>query len=137
MWRGRAIALCLVSSIADVGQERRCTQQQAQQAEEAVDTLNSWDRLHNWFKTYSQCDDGGPAEGVSEAVARNLVDRWESLSRLGELAKDARFRRFVLKHVDATLNADDLKKIDVNAEKRCPTSLRALCRELKMRAEAP
>lgn len=74
---------------------------------------------------------------MSEAVARNLMDRWERLSRLGELIKDAGFRRFILKHVDATLNADDLKKIGLNAEKRCPTNLRALCRELKIRAEAP
>jgi len=137
MWRWGAIALCLASSLAAIAQDRRCTQQQAQQADEAVDTLNSWDRIHDWYKTYSQCDDGSQAEGVSDAVARNLVDRWERLSRLGELARDAGFRRFVLRHVDATLNADDLKKISVNAEKRCPTNLRALCRELKIRAEAP
>lgn len=136
MWRWSAIALCLASSIVALAQER-CTPQQAKQAEKAVDSLNSWDRIHDWYKAYSQCDDGGQAEGMSEAVARNLVDRWERLSRLGELIKDAGFRRFILKHVDATLNADDLEKIAVNAEKRCPTNLRALCRELKIRAEAP
>jgi len=78
----------------------------------------------------------GQAEGVSEAVARKLVDRWETLPRLGELAKDAGFRRFVLKHVDQTLNGDDLKKISANAVKRCPTNLRSLCNELKIQAEA-
>ena len=99
-------------------------------------SLNSWDRIHDWYKNYRQCDDGGPAEGVSEAVARNLVDRWETLPRLGELAKDSGFERFVLKHVDQTLNGDDLKKISTNAAKRCPVDLRSLCRALKSQADA-
>ena len=92
MWRWGAVALCLASSIAAVAQRPALhAATKVQQADEtAVDTLNSWDRLHDWYKTYSQCDDGGPAEGVSEAVARNLVDRWERLSRLGGIGKRGR-----------------------------------------------
>jgi RNA-binding protein YhbY len=65
-----------------------------------------------------------------------LLDRWDTLPRLGELAKDAGFRQLVLKQVDQTLNENDLRKIGVNAEKRCLTNLGALCRELKKRTEA-
>jgi hypothetical protein len=137
MWRWGATALCLGSSVAVLAQAHPCTQQDAQRADQAVDTLNSWNRIYDWYKRYRQCDDGGPAEGVSEAVARNF-DRWETLPRLAELAKnDAGFRRFVLKHVDETLNGDDLKKISANTVNRCPANLHSLCRELKMQAEAP
>jgi hypothetical protein len=137
IWRWGAAAVWVACSVVARAQTHPCTEQQSQQASEAVDTLNSWDRIHHWYIKYRQCDDGGPAEGVSEAVARNLVDRWETLPRLSELAKDASFRHFVLKHLDETLNADDLKKISANATKRCPASLVALCRELKRQADAP
>ena len=138
MWRWRAIALCVGSSVAALTQAHPCTQQDAQRADQAVDKLSSWIRIYDWYKRYRQCDDGGPAEGVSEAVARNLVDRWETLPQLAELARDdAGFRRFVLKHVDETLNGDDLKKISANAVNRCPANLHSLCRELKMQAKAP
>jgi hypothetical protein len=136
MWRWGAIALCVWSTISALAQSRPCTRQEGQRADQAVDALNSWNRIHEWYKDYRQCDDGAPAEGVSEAVARNLVDRWETLPRLGELTKDIGFRGFVLKHVDETLNDDDLKKISANAVKRCPANLRSLCRQLKIQAEA-
>jgi len=134
-WFG--ILLCVGFSFAAFGESHPCTQQEAKRADEAVDTLNSWDRVFDWYSKYHQCDDGGPSEGVSEAVARNLVDRWETLPRLGELAKDASFRHFVLRHLDETLNADDLKKISSNAAKRCPSSLPSLCRALRKQADAP
>jgi hypothetical protein len=138
MGRLRAIALCLGFSVAALAQTHPCTQEDSQRADQAVDTLNSWNRVYDWYKKYRQCDDGAPAEGVSEAVARNLVDRWGTLPRLAELAKgDAGFRRFVLKHLDETLNEDDLKKISANAVSRCPANLHSLCRELKMQAETP
>ena len=137
MLKWGVIAACVVFSISAFGQAHPCTQQESQRADAAVDKLNSWDRVHEWYKTYRQCDDGGPAEGVSEAVARNLVDRWETLPRLGELAKDSAFRRFVLKHLDETLNGDDLKKISSSATKNCPEDLRSLCRDLKAQADAP
>ena len=135
MWRS-AITLWASLSVCAVGQGGACTNAIARRADKAVDTLSSWDRVHDWYKSYRQCDGGGPAEGVSEAVARNLVDRWETLPRLGELTKDEGFRRFVLQHVDQTLNDDDLKKIGANAVTRCPKNLRSLCNELKIQAEA-
>jgi hypothetical protein len=136
MRRWVAVALCVWPSVAALARVGPCTQQEAQWADQAVDTLNSWDRIHDWYKNYRQCDDGAPAEGVSEAVARNLVDRWGTLPRLDELTKDAGFRSFVLKHIDKTLNAEDLKKISANAVQRCPTDLRSLCRQLKIQADA-
>ena len=115
-----------------------CSEIGARQADAAVDALKSWDRLYDWYETYSKCDDGGMAEGYSEAVARNLVDRWKTLPRFAELAKkDPGFQRFVLKHLNQTLNDDDLKKIRANAESRCPAGLRRICGDVKKQAEAP
>jgi len=131
------VAFFVLLTITVPAQEHPCTPQLSQRADSAVDALTSWDRVYNWYRKYRQCDDGGPAEGVSEAVARNLVDRWDTLPRLAELARNATFRHFVLKHLDETLNADDLKKISTNAAKRCPAGLDSLCRELKKKTDAP
>lgn len=136
MLRWAIIALYFGVSVAAFGQAHTCTQQEAQRADEAVDTLKTWDRVYDWYKKYRQCDDGGPAEGVSEAIARNLVDRWETLPHLSELANDAAFRRFVIKHLNGTLNDGDLKRISANATNRCPAGLRPLCLELKKQADA-
>ena len=81
-------------------------------------------RIHRWYRAYRPCDDGATAEGLNEAVARNLADRWGMLPWLATLAgNDSGFKRFVLKHVDHTLNDDDLKKISTNAAGRCPEGL--------------
>ena len=136
MLRRAAIALCIFYSFLAFAQPPSCTPEDAQRADKAVDGLNSWDRIHDWYKSFRRCDDGGLAEGVSEAVARNLIERWETLPRLGQLINDPGFRQFVLKHVDQTLDEDEIKKIDVNSEKRCPTNLHPFCLELKKRAES-
>ena len=58
------------------------------------------------------------------------------MSRLADITrKDEDFRRFVLKHIDETLNLEDIKKIRANAEKRCPSGLRDLCRDIRKQAE--
>ena len=136
MWRSRAVALVVAITLSAFAQKRPCSEAEARQADAAVDTLHSWDGLYQWYKRYRQCDDGGTAEGVSEAVARNLVDRWKSLPRLAELGtKDEAFRKFVVRHLDETLGADDLRKIREYAEKRCPDRLHQLCHALRKGAQ--
>jgi hypothetical protein len=138
MLRGGAVTLVIAISSIAFGQPHSCTAELSKRADAALDHLTSWDSIYEWYRDYRQCDDGGPAEGVSEAVARNLVDRWQTLPRLGELAKNAEFRRFVIKHLDETVTANDLRKISANASKHCPSiSLQSLCAELKKQAEAP
>jgi len=122
-------------SVGGYSEDRTCSPTEAQRADAAVDQLHSWEALYKWYGTYRQCDDGGIAEGVSEAVARNLVDRWETLPRLAQLGKQSpEFRRFILKHVDETLDDNDLKKIRTSAATKCPSGLRALCDNLMKQA---
>ncbi len=86
---------------------------------------------------YFRCNDGAIGEGYSESVARILVDRWSSLAELAHLAEaDDEFRSFVIKHVDATLNMDDVEKIKKSAETQCPITLRTLCSDLAQQARA-
>jgi hypothetical protein len=117
------------------GQQRACSTTEAQRADAEADTLRSWDALYQSFKRYAHCDDGGIAEGYSESVARILVDHWDTLSELAALSKqDNKFLRFVLKHVDATLNLSDVEKIRANANSKCPPGLNATCTAIKRKA---
>ncbi len=116
--------------------EPNCSDTEAQRAESEAVMLRSWDDLYGSYKRYKHCDDGAISEGHSEAVARILVDHWNTLSRLADITrKDTDFRRFVLKHIDQTLSLEDIKTIRANAEKKCPSGLRDLCREIRKQAE--
>jgi hypothetical protein len=124
-----------VQSIVALSQERPCSQAEAQQSESEADTLRTWDALYNWYRLYARCNDVSAAEGSSESVARILVDHWSSLPRLSQLATgDKEFGRFVLSHIDATLETNDLKKIAENATQHCPAALLNLYKDLKKEA---
>ena len=128
-----ALALCVCNGLA---QQSACTDREARRAETEADSLRSWDDLYRSYKLYRECDDAAIAEGYSESVARILVDHWRTLSRLARLAsRDADFRHFVIRHIDDTLATEDVKKIRANADKRCPTSSRDLCHDLRKQAE--
>jgi len=131
------VSLLVLGSIAQKPINKpECSDTEAQRAESEAVMLRSWDALYGSYKRYKHCDDGAIAEGYSEAVARILVDHWNTLSRLADIArKDTDFRRFVLRHIDETLNLEDVKNIRANAEKRCPSGLRDLCRDIRKQAE--
>ena len=128
------IAFFCCCAIATV-QAKPCTQKDAQAADEMVDHLDSWEKVDSARKQFGHCDDGSIAEGNSEAVARLLVDRWDMLPALTELIKrDPALKRFVLRHIDTTLNTDDLDKIKSLAASKCPADSATLCSDLKKSA---
>jgi hypothetical protein len=132
-----AIFVLVFSASVACAQQRRCTEAEAERAMTQADTPRNWDTLYSSYKLYGQCDDGAIAEGYSESVARILVDHWSTLPRLASLAtKNARFRRFVLAHVDATLDINDLKKIRTSAKTQCSSELAAICADLTKQADA-
>jgi hypothetical protein len=97
--------------------------------------LHTWDELHRSFGRFKRCDDGAFAEAYSESVARILVNRWATLPRLSFLGtKNVAFRRFVIKHVDATLDIKDIEAIKINAKTQCPHGLQTLCDDLRKQA---
>ena len=130
------LIVTLFSGHVGYAQQRPCNDVEARRALDAG-MLRSWDALYRSYKLYRQCDDGAIGEGYSESVARILVDHWNTLPRLAHLAeKDAEFRAFVMKHVDATLNMDDVEKIKKSAKTQCPTGLRTVCNDLTKQADS-
>jgi hypothetical protein len=135
--RGSIVVLISVFLISIAhAQQQPCGRDEELRAGNEADTLRSWDALYKSYELYRQCDDGDIAEGYSESVVRILVDHWSTLPRLATLARrDARFRRFVVNHVDPTVNCDDLEKIRINANTQCPQHLGALCADLAKEAD--
>ena len=116
------LIIAMFSVQAGHAQRRPCTEVEGRRALDQAATLNSWDALYRSYKSYRQCDDGAIGEGYSESVARVLVDHWHTLPQLARLASnDVEFRAFVIGHVDATLDMDDVEKIRNKAKAQCPT----------------
>jgi hypothetical protein len=119
------------------GQQAPCTEAQARRAEDEAGSLRDWDALYRSYKLYARCNDAAAAEGYSESVARILVDHWNTLPRLARLAaSDSGFRKFVLTHVDATLNMKDVSRIKEKSKAACPEGLHSFCADLKRQADA-
>jgi hypothetical protein len=70
-------------------------------------------------------------------VVRILVDHWHTLPRLAKLcAGNSDFRKFVLGHVDVTVNRDDVERVKQIANAACPSGLLSLCADLIRQADA-
>jgi hypothetical protein len=92
--------------------------------------------LHDAFHRFAHCGDGAIAEGFSDSVVRLLASRWQDLHELEHLAESDRpFRAFVLRHIDATADEADLRRIIATASK-CPGHARPICREIESHARA-
>ena len=105
-------------------------------AELVVDYLDSWKNAHLAYREFSGCDDGGVAEGLSDAVVRLLAHDWRRLPELLPMIQaDPKFEAFVLKHIDATTDDDDLKAIERQSMSSCPANEKALCVKLNFAAK--
>jgi hypothetical protein len=135
--RPLAASLVLFLGCANSGaaQEKTCTQTEAMAAEDDSVRIRTWTDLHNSFKRFGHCDDGAIAEGYSDSVVRMLASRWNQLGRLRQLASsDNPFHEFVLRHIDATADEHDIKRVIGNATKRCPAKAKTLCTEVERAA---
>jgi hypothetical protein len=112
-----------------------CTRVEAIKAEAETDKLKTWDSVYRFYKEFFHCDDGGIAEGVSDAVAKLLANRWDSFDEFAKLASnDKGFENFVLRHVDETIDwSHDAPKIRQNARSHCPSKSTRLCKALVVR----
>lgn len=133
------ITIVAVITLAAAGyaQDRACTDAEGRRALDEAVMLRNWDALYRSYKAYRHCDDGAIGEGYSESVARTLVDHWNTLGELDRLAKkDTQFRHFVIRHLDSTLDLNDVETVKKNAQAQCPMALRSLCRDLSRQADA-
>lgn len=106
-------------------------------ADEAMTKLHTWHDLRIWFESYPGCDDGYFAEGISDFVVASLAKKWTTLSALNkELINHMAFEDFILKHIDATTDYDDLKVIIHNTKENCPAEFVTLCEKIQSNARA-
>lgn len=137
MGRHKFLLVLLIGLIMQVAraQAQPCAVAEARALNKA-DTPRSWDALRHSYKEFGNCDDGAVAEANSESIARILADRWNTLPRFAQLAKnDPSFRAFVIGHIDATLNMDDVEKIKKAALTHCPSGLRKTCTDIAKQAD--
>src|SRR6266436_8553637 len=111
-----AIFLLPILSAAAV-YAKDCTLTEEQWLADELPRLKSWSALYASYKAYTpECDDGFIGEGYSDAVVKLLSGRWAALDELAQLAReDPAFRRFAVRHVDATVDVADLRKVLTNA----------------------
>ena len=113
----------------------KCSDADAQVAETTTGLMKTWSAIYSGFKSYGRCDDGGIAEGFTEAVVHHLASKWNSLPKVAALVKkDPAFRTFFLKHIDASADTDELRKIKTLAQSQCPENLRELCTAIQASA---
>jgi hypothetical protein len=112
----------------------RCPQRLAREAIDKVSDVNSWDGVFRSFKKYKRCDDGAVAEGFSASIANLLADQWEDVGEFSALSRrDRGFNRFVISHVDETMNLDQAVKIKRNVKYKCPAKVIKVCHQIRDR----
>ncbi|WP_295684785.1 hypothetical protein [uncultured Nevskia sp.] len=121
-----ALLAPLAASAAD-----RCSTKQAQAAEEATDQMKTWSAIYSGFKSFHHCDDGGIAEGFTEAVVHLLASDWRSVGSAASLStKDKAFSSFLLKHINASANTEELQNIASTSGAQCPPELSSVCEDI-------
>ena len=106
-------------------------------ADKALTNLKTWNDLRLWYESYRSCDDGYLAEGISEFVARSLARQWNTIRSLKRaFANNPKFKDFVLKHIDSTVDTNDLTIVVTNCKTKCPADLRLICEEIENATQA-
>lgn len=108
-----------------------CSQEESIQSEAVVDYLNSWTNAHLAYTQYAKCNNGIFGEGFSEAAIRLFVNDWPELNHFMEIAnKDKAFKKYVIEHINATLNQEDLEQVKDLASNKCPKTVELFCKEV-------
>ena len=100
-------------------------------AETAVTRLRTWAGVAEWYDRFSRCDDGCVAEELDRRLTGMLASDWTSVTELRDLTEgQARFKRFVLKHLGGDAPPAQLRKVRASASRSCPAGVDAFCREI-------
>lgn len=132
------IAICAVSPAIAYGRPAGCTITD-QEFVSQLTTMKDWKTIYAVFKTnFPGCpDDGMFAEGYSDVIVRALAERWNNSQELKILTdRNPAFRAFVLRHIDATTDPDELNQALKNARSKCPVGASRLCKEVARNATA-
>jgi len=110
-----------------------CTVEQEAEAEEQSTAIESWKVLHDFFKKNIECiDDASLSEGVGDSIVRILINDWDDIALLQNMANtDQDFRAFILRHIDELMTPDQSRKIDKLAHQLCPKNAQYICKDIK------
>jgi hypothetical protein len=114
---------------ADVSASEVCTPEEDARVEDRIDHIHDWLSLRHTYETLKICDSGGTSERLNDVVIGLLAEHWpRALPDYAMVAKDPGFRTFVLIHISATGDLNELKKIHQNAEALCLKGQEAICK---------
>jgi hypothetical protein len=97
---------------------------------------HSWGSLLKHQRAFGSCDDGALAEGYSDAVATSFAHRWDQFGVFVSLSKlHPAFRRWAIRHIDATATEEELTEIMRNAA-TCTDAVatKTLCKAIRRTA---
>ena len=126
-------SFCVLSSEQSLAE---CTLEKGVKAERQTDYLKSWTAVYDFFKEYAECDDGGIAEGVSDAVVKLFIKDWPNIASLQKMTDtDQDFKNFVFRHIDQTADFREVKQIGNLAHQECPQNAQRICKDLQMQID--
>ena len=113
---------------------RRCTREDAINAEVSASSLKTWRDAYLFYRRYKQCDDGAISEGYSASVADLLAAHWDRVGDFDKLSSaHPDFERFVIHHIDETMTQEQGDAIKDNVSRKCPMGARHTCGAIKAR----
>jgi hypothetical protein len=100
-------------------------------------SAHPWGKFHEYFSKYiPTCDEGYFADGASE-LTNDLLLKWKDIPGLiAECNKDKKFRDYVISNVNNTEAKDRLRKVQKNAQTKCPKDAKELCGDIEKAAAA-
>ena len=135
----RTSMICLLFILAiSPAQARQCSRADAQAAGAITATLSSWQSIYAAYDRYGPCDDGAIAEGFTDSVVHLLATNWASLSDAQNLiAKSPSFQSFIVGHVNASADLDEIGQVSSLALTQCPLSATSFCKQILGAANDP
>ncbi len=128
-----AILLACSSLTAFAGENNACTHEDEIAAFDIADNLKSWKLVFQAFSKFSQCDDGGIAEGFDESIDKLLARKNPEYDQLsGYIAHAPKFKVFVLRHIASTGTADDIKAAGENALDCYVKTKKPICKDIAL-----
>jgi hypothetical protein len=113
-----------------------CSIEQDNMASQELSRATRLTEIYKISKTFSGClNDGGTAEEASDDVVVQLSHHWrKSIIELKRYETNRAFISFVLRHIDATTDSDDLRAILTKTKTACPIGARSTCRKVEAAA---
>jgi hypothetical protein len=122
------------NAFAEVGY---CPPDRARKAEYEYTRITTWADLHQSYRLYHGCDNGGVAEGYDDVVKHLLVRQWSQLPTVAaDIQRDGAFSGFITRHINEEWDRVDLMKVKSFAQHRCPSQLDRFCRGVTGAVEA-